>query len=211
MGGGAYHRLENGSELEEWVRSHYQVFWEAGIDTDLIGMNKALDGYHLVAAPLNYMYKPGYAERVREFVKKGGIYVTTCFSGLVDETDLCFLGHHPLEDVLGIIPEETDAPSPEFENSFLYKEESYPAEYLCDLVHAKEGTEVISVYEKDFYRGFPVVTKNCFGAGKAYYLAAQFRSRFSESFLQGSVCGSRTFQRVWHRTALRRYCGRAAG
>ena len=74
---------------EEWVRSHYQVFWEAGIDTDLIGMDQALDGYHLVAAPLNYMYKPGYAERVREFVKKGGIYVTTCFSGLVDETDRC--------------------------------------------------------------------------------------------------------------------------
>ena len=95
------------------------------------------------------------AERVREFVKKGGIYVTTCFSGLVDETDLCFLGHHPLEDVLGIIPEETDAPSPEFENSFLYKEESYPAEYLCCLLYTSPLQEWNSKVESCHESGLP--------------------------------------------------------
>lgn len=167
---------------EDWVRSHYQIFWEAGIDTDLIGMEQEIDAYDLVVAPLNYMYKAGYADRVREFVERGGIYVTTCFSGLVDETDLCFIGNHPLEDVLGIIQEETDAPSPEFHNDFLYKGKSYPAEYLCDLIHAKEGTEVISVYEKDFYRGYPAVTKNRFGAGQAYYLAARSDLDFLRTF-----------------------------
>ena len=39
---------------------------------------------------------------------------------MVDETDLCFTGCHPLEDVLGVIQEEIDAPSEEFENQFAY-------------------------------------------------------------------------------------------
>ena len=34
--------------------------------------------------------------------------VTTYFSGMADETDLCFTGRHPLEDVLGVMQEEID-------------------------------------------------------------------------------------------------------
>src|SRR5699024_8791422 len=72
------------------ILDHYQAFWEAGIDTDFLNMDDSLEGYAVVAAPLNYMYKPGYAEKVRRFVEGGGIYVTTYFSGIVDDTDLCF-------------------------------------------------------------------------------------------------------------------------
>ena len=55
---------------------------------------------------------------VRKFVEDGGIFATTYFSGIADDTDLCFTGHHPLADVLGIEQEEIDAPSEEFPNSF---------------------------------------------------------------------------------------------
>ena len=51
-------------------------------------------------------------------MEAGGTYVTTYFSGIVNETDLCFIGRHPLEDVLGVVSEEMDAPSKEFENCF---------------------------------------------------------------------------------------------
>ena len=53
--------------------------------------------------------------------------MTTAFSGEVGETDLCFAGGHPLEDVLGIVPEEIDAPTEGFENSFIYQGTEYPA------------------------------------------------------------------------------------
>lgn len=165
-----------------YVMEHYRAFWEAGIEADLVNMDADLSGYSLVSAPLNYMYKDGYAERVREFVSGGGIYVTTCFSGEVNETDLCFLEHHPLEDVLGIVPEEIDAPSEEFENQFAYGGTEYPARRLCAIVRAKEHTEILSVYEKDFYAQCPVVTRNTFGEGKAYYLAAESDLEFLRSF-----------------------------
>lgn len=166
----------------ECVLSHYRAFWEKGIEADLIGMDEKLDGYQLVAAPLNYMYKSGYAEKVREFVAGGGTFVTTYFSGMVNDTDLCFVGHHPLEDVLGVVQEEIDAPSEDFENQFSYGDAEYPARRMCEVVHAKEGTEVLSVYERDFYAGCPVVTRNHFGNGEAYYLAAESDISFLRAF-----------------------------
>ena len=101
---------------------------------------------------------------------------------MADETDLCFTGHHPLEDVLGVIQEEIDAPSEEFENQFAYAGQEYRAQRMCEIDHAKEGTEVLSVYERDFYAGCPVVTRNRFGKGEAYYLAAESDLAFLRAF-----------------------------
>ena len=166
----------------DWVMEHYRAFWEQGIEADFVDMNADLSGYRLVSAPLNYMYRAGWAEKVRDFVSGGGIFVTTCFSGEVDDTDLCFTGHHPLEDVLGIAPEEIDAPSEEFENSFTYSGKDYPAHTLCAVVRAKEGTELLASYEKDFYAGCPAVTKHAYGSGEAYFLAVASGIAFLRAF-----------------------------
>lgn len=174
-------------DYPKWIVSHYRMFWEAGIEADFISMDADLDGYRLVSAPLNYLYREGWADRVRSFVSEGGRFVTTCFSGEVNDTDLCFIGHHPLEDVLGIVPEEIDAPSPEFENQFSYGGAEYPAKDLCGIVHPKKTTEVLAVYERDFYAGHPAVTCNSYGEGKAWYLAAESGPEFLRAFYK-DVC-----------------------
>ena len=58
----------------------------------------------------------------------------------------------------------------------------YPAEKMCEIVRAKETAEVISSYERDFYAGFPVVVRNPYGAGEAYYLAAESDLAFLRAF-----------------------------
>lgn len=165
-----------------YVLEHYRAFWEKGIEADIVDMEADLRGYRLVSAPLNYMYRSGWAEKVRAFVENGGTFVATFFSGMADETDLCFTGQHPLEDVLGIIQEEVDAPSEEFENQFVYNGTKYPARRMCEIIHAKECTDVLSVYEQDFYVGCPVVTRNSYGKGVAYYLAAESDIAFLRAF-----------------------------
>ena len=87
-----------------------------------------------------------------------------------------------ISNELGVVPEEIDAPSEEFENQFAYGGTEYPARRLCAIVRAKEHTEILSVYEKDFYAQCPVVTRNTFGEGKAYYLAAESDLEFLRSF-----------------------------
>ena len=112
-----------------------------GIDVDMVDMDADLDGYKLIIAPMNYMYKDGYARKVREFVQKGGIYVTTYWSGLVDETDLCFIDQAPLQDVLGLWVEETDSPNEFYENEFEYDGQRYPAKDICDIVRTTGAPE----------------------------------------------------------------------
>ncbi|TCL57930.1 beta-galactosidase [Kineothrix alysoides] len=161
--------------------THFRAFWEAGMDVDVINMDYDLADYELIAAPLNYLYKEGYAKRVEEFVRNGGSYVTTYWSGIVNETDLCFTGEHPLKEVLGIRQEEIDAPGEEFANCIVYHNNSYSMGGLCEIVHA-EGAKVLSVYEKEYYKGYPAVTRNDFGQGTAYYLAAETSQDFLNLF-----------------------------
>lgn len=164
------------------VLKYYQVFWENGVDVDFVGMEEALDGYRVVCAPLNYLYRKGYAERVRTYVKNGGRYVATWFGGVVDDTDLCFTGRHPLEDVLGVSPEEIDAPGEGFENGFFYKGAHYRTGKICEISRALDTAQVLAVYEQDFYAGRPAVTENSFGKGSGYYLAAETGLDFLRAF-----------------------------
>lgn len=164
------------------ILKHYQVFWENGIEADFISMDDSLEGYALVCAPINYLYKKGYADKVRQYVKNGGLYITTYCSGIVDDTDLCFIGQHPLEDVLGVSPEETDALGEGFENSFVYDGKTYVTGAVCDVCRLLSSTKVLSSYQGDYYAGYPVVTENAYGKGFGYYLAAETGLDFLRAF-----------------------------
>lgn len=167
------------------IHKYYRAFNELHIPVDVIGMNADLSAYQLVVAPVLYMVKGNYDEVIRRFTANGGIFVTTFFSGYVDENDLVTVGGYPgkLRDILGIWVEEIDALPPDTENHFTYQGVTYPATLLCDLLHT-EHAESLSTYEEDFYSGMPVITRNSFGKGSAYYIAASSNEDFYYSFLQ---------------------------
>ena len=163
----------------ETCQRHHQALWRMGVPVDVIDMEQALDGYKLVIAPMLYMVRPGVAERIEAFVNAGGTFVATYWSGIVDETDLCFLGGFPgpLRAVLGIWDEEIDALAESDSNSVvpapgnpLGLSKPYTARQLCGLIHA-ETASVLATYQSDFYAGRPAITVNAFGDGEAYYLA----------------------------------------
>ena len=120
----------------------------------------------------------------------GGTFVTSFFSGFVDDHDLVILGGSPgrLRDILGIWLEEEDALPPGVEIRFEYNGKRYPARLLCDLSHPESNTlYVLSRYEEDFYAGMPVITKNEFGKGSAYYVAARSDKAFYRDFMS-AIC-----------------------
>ncbi len=167
------------------VKDYYTAAYESNVPVDMIGMEDEFDSYKVVIAPLLYMTKPGIDKKIRKFVKGGGIFVTTYFSGIVDEHDLVIQGGYPgkLRDILGIWVEENDALPEEEENSFIYKGNLYPAEIICDLMHL-EDAEALSVYEKDFYQEMPVITKNRLGRGCAHYVGTRSNSEFYHKFME---------------------------
>jgi beta-galactosidase len=167
-------------------KAHYRPFWRRGIPVDIIDMEQDLSGYKLVVAPMLYMLRPGVTERIEAFVQAGGTLVTTYWSGIVDENDLCFQGGFPgpLRQVIGIWAEEIDALYEEDTNGVLPVPGNalglggeYAARELCELVHA-ESAQVLARYTADFYAGRPALTVNRFGEGKAYHIASRNDDRF---------------------------------
>ena len=148
-------------EYLETCVEHYRPLWSNGINVDVIGEDSALDPYKLVIAPMLYLLRPGVAQRFEQFVQRGGTLIATYLSGIVNESDLCFLSGFPgpLRKLMGIRVEETDT---------LYDEEHvavvpsrgndaglskiYSARHYCDLLHA-EGAQVLATYGGEFYKG----------------------------------------------------------
>lgn len=172
------------------VSFYYRAFFQQNISVDFVSVEDDLSSYKLVVAPMLYMCKDGFDEKVREYVQQGGNFLTTYFSGYVEDHDLVTLGGYPgrLKDILGIWVEESDALPPEENNSFVYEGKRYPAGLLCDLMHLRGAREVAS-YESDFYAGMPVLTENEFGKGKAYYVGARSNEEFYKKYL-GDICES---------------------
>lgn len=170
------------------ILHYYKALHHKNIPVDMIGVEDDLSGYSLVIAPVLYMVKGNYDEKIRTFVENGGRFLTTFFSGYVDEHDLVTIGGYPgkLRDILGIWVEEEDALPKEMENSFSYQGKTYPARMLCDLLHT-EGAVALTSYKKDFYAGMPVLTKNAFGKGYGYYVATSSDDAFYEDYLS-EIC-----------------------
>lgn len=168
------------------VKDYYTAAFEQNVPVDIIGVDDDISNYKVVIAPLLYMTKTGYDEKIREYVKNGGTFITTYFSGIVNEHDLVMEGGYPgtLRDILGIWVEEQDALPENESNRFFYNNVEYPAEMLCDIMHL-EGAESVSLYEEEFYRGTPVITKNRFGKGTAWYIGTRSNRAFYHKLLTG--------------------------
>lgn len=176
--------------------AHYRPFWEAGIPVDVIDQTMPLDSYKLVVAPMAYMVRPGFADKLRRFVEDGGTVVATYWTAVVDETDLCFTGGVPgdgLRELFGVWEEETQSYYPgesvkihmKEGNSLQLKCEC-EAEAVCSVIHA-EGSEVIAEYAADYFAGTPAVTKNKFGKGSACYIASRNNPGFLQEFYQSLI------------------------
>lgn len=171
------------------VLSHFRPFWELGIEVDFINEEDSMEGYDLVCAPLAYQYREGYAQRVKKYVEEGGTYLATYFSGVADETDLCILDRHPLEEVLGIRTEEMDAVHVEaLPNTISFGEKSWQVGQLREISHVvsdpENPVEVLSVYEQDYYQGFPALTRKKYGKGNALYLACEAEEGFLKALYE---------------------------
>ncbi|WP_338593770.1 beta-galactosidase [Paenibacillus sp. Y5S-9] len=172
------------------IHKYYAAFFRRNIQVDIVSVDTDISKYDIVLAPVLYMVKPGFAAKLEKYVEAGGTFLTTFFSGIVNENDLVTTGGYPgeLRKLLGIWVEEIDALLPEQKNSIVLKEAygdlegEYGCGMLCDLLHS-EGAEVIAEYGDDFYKGMPVVTRNTFGQGDAWYVASDPDERFLDGLL----------------------------
>ena len=162
---------------------HYEGLVRNGVDVQLIDENCDLEGYKIVVAPMLYLLREDFAEKLRRFTENGGTLVATYWSGVVNETDLCYLGDapHMLTDVLGVRRMEIDAMYDGETRRCVTENDALPqiahGSLLCEVA-ALEGATPLMVYDEDYFAGAPAVTEHTFGKGKAYYIATRFEKSF---------------------------------
>ncbi|HHX61320.1 MAG TPA: beta-galactosidase, partial [Epulopiscium sp.] len=182
--------LSKNKNYEETCKREHAIFQKNGIDMDIISQDADLSGYKLIVLPMLYLIKPTFADRLKDFVAKGGVVVSTYLLGYVNENTLCYLGGFPgdgLKDVFGLYTEEIDSLYPSESNGVSFKntisDDLYTIKDYCEIVKPT-GADVIGTYTKDFYAGTPVVTVNTYGEGEAYYVGARIEDDGMEAIYQ---------------------------
>ncbi|RKP52980.1 beta-galactosidase [Cohnella endophytica] len=184
-----------GIHYEETVIAHHRAFWEQGVLTDIIGSSDDISSYKLIVAPMLYLCREETGRKLEAFVENGGVLVTTYWSGVVNESDLCHLGGFPgpLRKTLGLWAEEIEGLYDYDRNGIsmaagnpLGLAGTFEAHEICEIVHP-EGAEVLGVYTDDFYAGRPALTLNRLGNGRAYHMATRLKGDFLGAFYRKVV------------------------
>ena len=143
----------------ENVQKNYRALREQGLNVDVIAMEHDLADYKVLAAPMAYMFKDGYEEKLRTYVENGGTRSAE-IDALYDWEE-----NHA-------IPEA---------GSHLGISSVYTCKNLCELVEVSDA-EVLMRYGEDFYQGYPVLTHKAFGKGHVYYVCADMELGFYQDF-----------------------------
>jgi beta-galactosidase len=184
--------LSSSLKYVEEVKRYYRPLWEGNVAVDVVPPDRDLSGYDLVIAPLLNMVSEEQGAAIERYVENGGTFVTTFFSGVVDENDRVWPGGYPgpLRKALGIWVEEFDPLMPGMTNRMRVSPDgwlpagSYKCDLWCDVAHL-EGAAVLATYEDDFYAGRPAITEHRFGKGRAIYVATRPEQALVDSLVGG--------------------------
>ena len=168
----------------ETCYAYHRVFWQHGVDCDIVAPNADLSGYKMVVAPMLYLTGADTIRNLVRYVQNGGTLYGTYMMGTVDENDLCHLGGIPgggLKEMFGITAEEIDTLYPEERRHAILEEAHELADY-CETVRLA-GAQVLACYADGYYKDTPAVTCNTYGKGRAIYQACRDTGSLKEKIL----------------------------
>lgn len=167
------------------LQEHYAAFWDQDITVDIITPDQDFSKYALLVAPMLYLVTDETMTKLDEYVKNGGTLVSSYFTGVVNDTDLIYMGGLPekLKQLLGIEVLELDTLYSDEVNHLEYDGKTYETKDYSAVIQTVDA-EVLSRYQDDFYQGTPALTSKKHGQGKTYYMAARTNEDFLAAFYQ---------------------------
>jgi len=161
---------------QEHFASYYRLLNAWNIPVDVVSTKEDLSKYKLVIAPSLFLISDEIAENLKNFVRKGGVLITTFRSGVKNWNNVAFDDLLPakLTDLLGIqvIEYNSLSPAQKCEMELTHPQiESLRGEcdIWCDIIRCKEA-EIVGKYTQHYYKDQPCITANQFGKGYAVYI-----------------------------------------
>ena len=146
----------------------------SGIDVIVPGSD--LSAYKIVVDPAPYVVSESQAARIRDFVQKGGTFVSGFRLGVKTESNQIVKTPLPglLRDVMGVTVEDY-APiysgKPGVKFSGIVAGPDGECGIWADILQPS-GADVLGTYATGAHAGKPAITMNSFGKGKAVYVGA---------------------------------------
>lgn len=155
----------------ERVVAWYSALWHLGVTVDFRHPHDDLSGYDLVLAPSLYLADRHTTDALGAFVRGGGTFVASYFSGVVDENDTVHAGGAPgaLREVLGLsVPEFL----PLYADQVVTLDDGTTGTGWSDDI-VLEGAEAVASYVDGPAAGGPAVTRHAHGDGSAWYVSTR--------------------------------------
>lgn len=175
-----------GKKYFDTCYEYHRVFWERGINCDIISPKTDLSRYRMVVAPMLYLTDTETIQNLKTYVADGGILYATYMLGTVDANDLCWLGGIPasdLKEVFGIVSEEIDTLYPAERQHTIAGETEFELIDYCETIHLS-GADVLATYSDGYYKGTPAVTVNRYGKGTAAYQACRDSGPLKDALIE---------------------------
>lgn len=168
---------------------YYKALHERQTGIELVAPEDDFSAYKLLVAPALYILPPALADKLRQYVKKGGVLVVTARSGVKDEYNTVVDQVLPglLGEVCGVEVEEYDSLAEDMFNPLKFDlPELSPkpaaavfampdattraaARIWCDVLKPT-GAVMAAHYTQEFYEDRAAVTLHKYGKGKAVYV-----------------------------------------
>ncbi|WP_432991567.1 beta-galactosidase [Dactylosporangium sp. CA-233914] len=167
------HQPHDGFRYVDRLTEYYEPLWRANITCDFARAGGRFRDYRLVLVPNLYQVTPAAAANLAAYVEVGGTVVLGPFSGVADPDERIFTGGWPgpWQDVFGVRVEE-HWPLPEGVVLDVDSAElgDFTASTWAEWAQAR-GADVVAQVRGGPLDGRPVVLRNRYGAGTAWYIA----------------------------------------
>ncbi|ACV07983.1 beta-galactosidase [Jonesia denitrificans] len=156
----------------------YQQLFHDRFTVDFVHPEAALDQYALVIAPASYLLTDAAAANIDAYVRGGGRFVASFFTGVVDDNDTVRHGGlaAALAPVLGVTVEEF-LPLRAGETLTVHGDQLAPGLTLTGDVWADDlvldGAKDVASYVDGPAPGGPAITRHEYGQGVAWYVSTR--------------------------------------
>lgn len=147
------------------VRWMYDALYELNIECDVVDAEALeVNNYQMIVTPALYSAKEATMTALDQFVKSGGVLVSSFKSFIADETLSVYPDKQPhlLHECFGMSYNQ-------FTNPSRMKVLGDEVRYFAELLKV-EGATSYAQYEHNYWGEYAAITHHTYGAGEAYYI-----------------------------------------
>jgi len=166
----------------ERIVAYYTALWDLGVTVDFRHPHDDLSSYDLVLAPSLYLVDQVTKANLDAFVRQGGVFLASYFSGVVDENDAVHEGGAPgaLRELLGLsVPEFL----PLHADELVTLDDGSTGAGWSDYI-VLEGASAVVNYTGGPASGSAAVTRNAYGEGSAWYISTRIEGDHLQNLVE---------------------------